>query len=476
MAWTKLDDDTVVTDQPLSAFVGKRLTDNTNAYAAQLSRSATFTYPTDSAGVPMVKWASTTLYRGTVLTVDVGINALFYNFRILCRTTNAAIGGTLIVQGIDDGTYVTKYFAGSATAVAVEIPFTYATPASGLRGFFVGWRSDTGTLVGSVNLAGAVGNQVFCEPTVPVAQFPFTLAAGSYTEMYHLLLISAANTLPAPAENARRTYQVCAFKHNLVADRPPEGVLVTYGDIETSPPILPTSTVVVGGGPSLGLVGNIYELGRLELYSITVEMVANQAGELAPYPYQQPTPINSIANRINAGMTSLQPNAANNISSGGFLGCVLPAGEEATFAFFVQTFKSVQQLLVSFRAVAYTLNQPSPDITFGVRDYQGNAVGTDITHLSMPVPRLGPRTRTDIRVPGEAGFINGVLAGDELWGLRDSMTSRDVQLGLPVRFTWGPNVAGDIAQGSNGTTDAVYYGTISATADLYIYGFHCKVQ
>ena len=205
-------------------------------------------------------------------------------------------------------------------------------------------------------------------------------------------------------------------------------------------------------------------------------MVANQAGELAPYPYQQPTPINSIANRINAGMTSLQPNAANNISSGGFLGCVLPAGEEATFAFFVQTLDSVQQLLVSFRAVAYTLNQPSPDITFGVRDYQGNAVGTDITHLSMPVPRLGPRTRTDIRVPGEAGFINGVLAGDELWGLRDSMASRDAQSGLPVRFTWGPNSAGDIAQGSYGTTDAVYYGTITATADLYIYGFHCRVQ
>ena len=471
MAWTKLDDDTVVTDQPLSAFVGKRLTDNTNAYAAQLSRSATFTYPTDSAGVPMVKWASTTLYRGTVLTVDVGINALFYNFRILCRTTNAAIGGTLIVQGIDDGAYVTKYFAGSATAVAVEIPFTYATPASGLRGFFVGWRSDeTESSSGQFVINGAVGNQVFCEPTVPVAQFPFTLGVG-YHEMYHVLRINPAAALPAPDGNARLTYQICAFRLNAVIDQPPVGVLVTYGDIETSPPILGTDTSNANQD-----ISNLYELGRLELYSITVEMVANQAGELAPYPYQQPTPINSIANRINAGMTSLQPNAANNISSGGFLGCVLPAGEEATFAFFVQTLDSVQQLLVSFRAVAYTLNQPSPDITFGVRDYQGNAVGTDITHLSMPVPRLGPRTRTDIRVPGEAGFINGVLAGDELWGLRDSMTSRDVQLGLPVRFTWGPNVAGDIAQGSNGTTDAVYYGTISATADLYIYGFHCKVQ
>jgi hypothetical protein len=331
-------------------------------------------------------------------------------------------------------------------------------------------------LAGSVTLAGAVGNQVFCEPTVPVAQFPFTLAAGSYTEMYHVLYINAANTLPAPAENARLAYQVCAFKHNLNADRPPHGVLITYADIETSPAILPTSTVTGGGGPGVGIVGNLYELGRLELYSITVEMVANQTGELAPYPYQQPTPINSIANRINAGMISLQPNAANNISSGGYLGCVLPAGEEATFAFFVQTNKSVQELLVSFRAVAYILTQPAPDITFGVRDYQGNTVGLDITHSNMPVPRLGPRTRTDIRVPGEAGFINGVLAGDELWGMRDAMAYRDVQAGLPVRFTWGPNVATEIAYGTPGSTDAVYYATITATADLYIYGFHCKVQ
>jgi hypothetical protein len=79
-------------------------------------------------------------------------------------------------------------------------------------------------------------------------------------------------------------------------------------------------------------------------------------------------------------------------------------------------------------------------------------------------------------VPGEAGFINGVLAGDELWGMRDAMAYRDVQAGLPVRFTWGPNVATEIAYGTPGSTDAVYYATITATADLYIYGFHCKVQ
>jgi hypothetical protein len=473
MAWTKLDDTTVVTDQPLSAFVGKRLTDNTNAYAAQLSRSATFTYPTTSVGAPKVKWASRG-YRGTVLTVDVGINALFYNFRILCRTTNPAIGGTLIVQGIDDGTYVTKYVPGSASAVAVAIPFTYATPASGLRGFFVGWSSELGESAGSVTLAGAVGNQVFCEPNG--AAFPFTLATGSYTEMYHALGIASGGTTPAPAGDALRLYQVCAFKHNVNAARPPHGVLVVWPNIEANPPIFGTDTVAPGAGPSAGWTGTLYELGRLELYSITIEVVANQTAELAPYPYQQPTPINSIANRINAGMTSLQPNAANNISSGGYLGCVLPAGEEATFAFFVQTNRSVQQLLVSFRAVAYNLTQQAPDITFGVRDYTGSTVGTDITHSNMPVPRIAGQTEWGVVDPSKAVFMNGVLAGDEKWGMRDAMDYRNAQAGLPVRFTWGPNVEGDIAWGSDGSTDGVYYGTITATADLYIYGFHCRVQ
>lgn len=473
MTWTKLDDDTCVTDQPLSAFIGKRLTDNVNSYAAQLSRLNTFVFPTTAAGAAKVKWASLGS-AGIAVTVDVGINALFYNFRIFCRTTNGSFGGTFTIHGIDDGTYVQKFFAGSATPTTVEIPFTYATPASGLRGFHIGWASEVGDLVGQVDVVGAVGNQVFCEPNS--AQFPFTLAAGSYTEMYHALLIDSTGTGPAPVGNARRTYQVCAFKHNLSADQPPHGVLVTYGDVETNPPILPTNTVGGGGGSTVGPAGNIYELGRLELFSIAVEVVASQTAEIAPYAYQQTTPINAIANRINAGMSELQPNAATSINSGGFLGCVLPAGQELTFAFFIQTNRSVQQLLVSFKAVAYLLSDAAPDITFGVRDAQGNTVGTDITHPNMPVPRVAAKTRTDRRVPGEASFMNGVLAGDELWGMRDAMAYTDVMMGLPVRFTWGPNVEAEIAWGEDGSVDTVYYGVITATSDLYIYGFNCKVQ
>jgi len=470
MTWTKLDDDTCVTDQPLSAFIGKRLTDNVNAYAAQLTRLNTFVYPTTSAGAPKVKWASTSIGRGTAITVDVGINALFYNFRILCQTTNASLGGTFTIHGIDDGVYVQKFFAGSATATVVEIPFTYATPASGLRGFHIGWTSEVSvSSSGQFIINGGVANQVFCSPS-PAAQFPFTLAAG-YHEMYHLLRIASSGGLPSPDGDARLYYQICAFRFNTLAAQPPVGVLVTYGDIETTPPILTTDTS--NGNQK---VSNLYELGRLELYSIAVEIVANAPVEIAPYAYQQPTPINAIANRINAGMSELQPNAATHITSGSFLNCVLPAGEELTFTFFIQTDKSVQQLLTSFKAVAYTLGQATPDITFSVRDAQGATVGTDITHVNMPVPRVAAITRSDRRVAGTAGFMNGVLAGDEKWGLRDAMSYTDVMMGLPVRFAWGPNVQNDIAWGQDASVDTVYTGIITATSDLYIYGFNCKVQ
>jgi len=136
---------------------------------------------------------------------------------------------------------------------------------------------------------------------------------------------------------------------------------------------------------------------------------------LPPYAYQQPTPLTRLNNYIDAAMRNLQPNAATNITTGGFLGCVLPAGESATFAFFVQTQKSVQQLDVSFRAVAYLQTQDVPDIIFGVRDYQGNVVGTDILRESVPVPRVIAQTKMAPE-EGSAVFMNGVLAGDQLAG------------------------------------------------------------
>jgi hypothetical protein len=467
MAWTKLDDDAVAADQPLSAFVGNRLTANVNTYIKELQRSATFVYPTTAEGAAKVKWASMMGRRGTVITVDCGTNASDFVFKVFYKTTNAAVGGTLYVRDIDAGNTVSVPVPGSASVTSIEVPFlTYGV--RGLRGFHISFESNASvSAVGTVEVVGGVGNQVFCEPFG--SNYPFTLATGYY-EMYHFISFDPGTGNPAPAADARLQYQVCAFKHNPSPDRPPHGVLVVWPNLEVTPPILTTNTT---GAPKT--TANLFELGRLELFSITVEMSWPTNNRLLPpYVYQQPTPLIQVNNYIDSVMRNLQPDAATNISSGGYLGCVLPAGEELTFAFFIQTFRSVQQLDVSFRAVAYNQAQDVPDITFGVRDYQGNTVGTDILRESVPVPRITGQTTMEPQ-DGAAVFMNGVFAGDQLWGMRDAMDLDNALMGMPIRFTWGPNLENEIAQGSNGTTDAVYYGTITATADLYIYGFNCRV-
>ena len=471
MGWFKLDDTLTVADEPLSAFLGYGLTRNVNAYPSALRRLGTFAYPTTSAGAAKVKWASYWEPRGTVLTVDVGINATDFVFNVFYKTTNAAIGGKLYLRHLDSGAQVLVNIAGTASTTSVEIPFTTTQPLSGLQGFMVGFQSDvSGARVGSVEIDGAVGNQVFCSPAS--SAYPFTLTTGYY-EMYHLLKFDPVETRPAPRGRALLNYQVCAFRHNTNAERPPHGVLLIWPEIEMQPAILPTDSTTSGGDK---ILADIYELGRLELFSITVEVVrALDQKLLAPLAYQQTTIINGLNNQINASMMELQPDAGSLLTSDGYLGCVLPAGQEATFAFFFQVDDSVQQLLVSFQCVTFNGDQTtSPDITFGVRDDLNTAIGSDITYTEVSVPRFSGQTTRSSR-SGTTVYMNGVLAGDENWGMRDAMLEREAAKSTPVRFTWGPNVAGDFSKGSNGSTDSVYYGTITATSDLYLFGFNCRV-
>ena len=467
MGWFKLDDTVTQPDEPLSAFIGYSLTRNVNAYPSALARLATFTYPTTAAGQPTVKWASFWEPRSTVLTVDVGINAFNFIVKVYFRLTNTALGGNFYLRHIDSSTQVTVPVASTVGATMIEIPFSTLQPLSGLQGFLFGWQSDVSEEpVGSVELVGAVGNQVFCEPNTGTP-FPFTLATGSYTEMYHLLKIDPASTRPAPAARALLNYQVCAFRHNTNPDRPPHGVLLIWPELETQPAILPTATAATGGTK---MTGSIYELGRLELYSITFEVARALDQELlAPYAYQQTTAINAINNKVNASMMLLQPDAGTLLSSGGFLGCVLPAGEAATFAFFVQNRDVVLTLQVSFRAITFNDAQTSnPTITFRVRNPAGTTVGNVVTQTDLSIPRFTGQT-TRASSPTTTIAMNGVLAGDQKWGMRDAMTVREINKGTPVRFQWGPNTVGAIDRGT------VYYGSLTATSDLYIFGFNCRV-
>jgi len=469
MSWTKLDDDAVMPDQPLSAFVGKRLTDNQNSYTDELTRLSTFSYQTTAAGAAKVKWASIFGRRGTVVTVNVGVASGTYAFKVFCRTTNPALGGTIHIRDIDAGVTVSQHVAGTATPTSVSIPYV-TNQVSGLRAFHVSWESDIGEeTVGSVLVNGAVDNQVFCE--ADSGAFPFSYAPGSFHEMYHMLVLGTGAAQPSPLGDALHKYQVCTFKHNVGASIPPEGVLTVWPSIEVNPPIFPTTT---GGGPKPTITSYLYELGRIELYSISVETYSNPNNNPPPYVYQQTTPITRLNNKIDAFMPLLQPDACTSLSRGGLLGQVIRAGSVATFAFFIQTNKSVQTLNVSFRAVAIDQTQDAPDLTFSVLDYQGNTIGTDVVKTSVPVPRVTGQTTMEPR-EGAAVFMNGVLAGDGNWGMRDAMDLDQALMGLPVRFTWGPNASTDINQGSTGTSDAVYIGRLATTSDIYVYGFNCRV-
>jgi len=472
MGWFKLDDTLTVADEPLSAFLGYGLTRNVNSYPNELRRLGTFAYPIETPGRPKVKWASYWEPRGTMITVDVGINATDFTFQVYYRTTNVSLGGKLYVRHADSGAQVEVAAPGSAGTLA-EIYYTTTQPLSGLQGFFIGFQSDVSdSSVGSLEPVGSVASQVFVNPTGGGGGgYPFTLATG-FHEMYHLLKIDPVITRPAPAANALLNYQINAFTHYAAGDTPPQGVLLIWPVLEVQPAIM--STDITSGTTKMS--ANLYELGRLELYSISVEVErALDQGLVNPYAYQQTTSINDMNNQVNASMMQLQPDAGSILSSDGFLGMILPAGEEATFAFFVQNEDVVLTLNVSFQCITYNGSQTStPDITFGVRDSTGGTIGTDITQTRVSVPRFGAQmTRTSSDTTMVA--MNGILAGDGRWGMRDAMPMREVFKSTPVRFTWGPNNKGDIPWGQPATANTVYYGTISATTDLYIFGFNCRV-
>ena len=468
MGWFKIDDSIAAPDQPLAAAVGYGLTRNVNAYPSALTRLNTFAYQTDDGGRAKVKWASYWYPRGTVVTVDVGIKATDFVFNVFYRTKLGSLGGKLYVRHVDSGVGVTVTAPGTATPTSIEIPFTSTQPLTGLQGFFIGWTSDVSEeSVGAVQMVGSVGNQVFCDPATG-NPFPFTYPAGTYTEMYHLLRIDPAVTRPAPAANALLNYQICAFKHNSNVNQPPHGALLIWPELEIQPAILPTGTSVGGGSTKIN--ADIYELGQIQLFSITVEVArATQLGLLPPYNYQQTTAITALDNQINATMMQLQPDAGSLLNSGGFLGCVLPAGTAATFVFFVQNKDVVLTLNTSFQCITFNGDQSSsPDITFGVRDYTGATVGTDITYTQVSVPRYGAET-TRYTTDTTMVAMNGILAGDGNWGMRDCITITEAQKSMPIRFTWGPNLPHQLQ------ANQPYYGRITATTDLYIFGFNCQV-
>jgi hypothetical protein len=268
----------------------------------------------------------------------------------------------------------------------------------------------------------------------------------------------------APFGNARLDYQVCLFSHR--SGNNPHGVFTIWPELEQTPAFLPTFY-----DGQMQFTGTLIGLGVVNLYGISMAVVEIDDGVLVPpTAFSQTTPPARLANNIGNTLTRCRPALCSNVSSYGMLGCVLPADEPISFAFAVQN-KGDYGLAISFKCFGYNGGaSPAPDFTLTVFEaFTDTPVIGPVTLSKLSIPRMQPQT-TETESGAAAFAVNGILAGEGKWGLRDSMTITQTGRGTTVRFLTDATTLGGIAG-----EGVAYYATITATTDVYIYGFSARL-
>lgn len=458
--WKKIDDATTVEQQPYSAFLSKRLTTNVNAYPTDLARNNVSAWPYETP----VRWASYGQPTGTIVTVDCGLNARQLRFRISYRTDTNTAGGTIVIQHVDSLTRTNRFVAPDTRPTTIDIDFVLTTPVRGVQSFFVGWISDDDVTLGTVAVKGGVANQIYLATG---GTWAFPVAAGQSAEMHARLHFNDTPNVGelAPFGNARLDYQVCLFSHR--QGNNPHAVFTIWPELEQTPAFLPTFY-----NNGLQLVGTLIGLGVLNLYGVAAIVTDATDGTLtAPTAFAQTTPPTALANNIGNALTRLRPALCNNVSSTGMLGCVLPAEEPLSFAFAIQN-KVDTGIAVNFKCYGYNGAEVSnPDFTLTVFDaLTDNVVIGPITLSKVSVPRMQPQT-TESESAAAAFAVNGIVASEGKWGLRDSLPLTQTNRGTTIRFLTDATRIGAIEIGG---VNALY-ATITATTDVYIYGFSARL-
>ena len=458
--WQKIDDATCAPEQPYSAFLAKSLVRNVNSYPTDLARRTVAAWPLENP----VRWASYGQPTGTVLVCDCGLNAHRLTFRASYSTDTVTGGGRFVVRHIDSGAEVTRFVSGDTNYSTIDIEFPLSASLRGSHAFFFGWISDDDETLGLVAIKGAVANQVYLGREL---NWIYPVPAGQSAEMHARLHF---NTTPnvgelAPIADGRLDYQVCLFSHRQGND--PHAVFTIWPEIEQTPAFLPTFY-----DNGLQMTAALIGLGVLNLYGVAMIVTESIEGALtAPTAYSQTTPPTAVANNIGVALSRLTPSLCCNASSTGMLNTVLRARETLSFAFAVQN-ESEFSLSVTFKCYGFNgAANPAPDFTLTVYDALHNTeVFRPITLSKIPVARMQPQT-TETESGAAAFNVNGIVASEGKWGLRDSMTITQTDRGTTVRFL----------------TDAFYlypietygrqsfYATIECTSDVYIYGFLARL-
>lgn len=465
MAWQKLDDELTDpnSEEPLSALLVRGLTRNVNGYPAGLSRAVAFAF--DNETLPL-QWASYDQPTGFVFTADVGNSATQIVFDVVGNTKTATAGGTLVFWHLDSMTSRRLPVAADQTLTLRDLTFDFATPVSGLQGFFVGWQSDVGDDLGWVWTRGGVENQIFVDQGNGAGHWAFPVGAGLGAEQHLLLVVDSVTNAGnvQPTADARREYQICYFRH--FNNNNPDGTFVIWPELDQSPAVLPTR---YDGGSQVQ--GHVFDLGCFQLWSVSVSVLQVRDGNLAlPNAYDQATTLNAIASSASTFLTRAMPSLAVCNSSAGRFGRVLRAGDPLYFTFAVQN-NADWGVQVNFRAMSINIaqaNYADPDFVFDVLDATGNPIGTQSTLSKVSVPRFTPQPGYTVDASSLIA-ANGIYGNADEWGMRDSMPLSELMRLTPVSMRWSATPLDKLAGGN------VYTGQITCTSDIYLHAFFAQV-
>ena len=459
MAWSKLDEDRARSKEPWSAFLLKGLVDNANAYASELAPgfAAAWSYQHPP------KWASMLSFAGTTVVFNCGREATRVSFA-LNFDHHPTLTGYVQVAHPATGASVVEEIPGGTAGVALSLNLPNAV--SGPQEFQVLYKSSMAEeSLGHFHCFTAIGSQV------AVRDGTLDVAASAGRQFWALVLTTSNVDAGQPiAPGGFHQYQIGRVNPTTTAGggNHADGYLITWPDVESSPPILRTTSTFVNQAPNY-VEGNIYELSWISLLGVAFKVTDNQATTVPMvYAHDLAQSVSGIprSQRLFAGNQLIQV-AACAAKDAGFLGCIVGPGAPMLHLYAADE-NGTANLIFRMRFMRFNNLLARLEGTLSVAEVTpGPVFNTLITYDlgSLSPPAVRGRQTVD-----QVGFVttavNGVYLGSEQWGMADAAFPLDLSNGQIFTKSLSFPVQG------LGATGAVYAIQFETTAEVYVASFY----
>jgi hypothetical protein len=437
----------------------KGLTDNANAYAAELAPgfSAAWSYQHPP------KWASMLAFAGTTVVFNCGRNATACTFA-LNFDHHATLTGYLMISHPATGASVVEEIAGGTAVVSMTLALPNAV--SGPQEFQVLYKSSMAEeSLGHFHCFTAIGNQV------AVRNGSLNVAANAGRQFWAVEFTGTNVDAGAPIPpGGFHTYQVGRVNPivNIGGGQHADGYLITWPDVENNPPILRSTSTFVQQAPNY-VQGNIYALSWISLLGVGFKVTANVASEVPMvYAHDLAQSVAGIprSQRLFAGNSLIQV-AACAAKDAGFLGCIVAPGGPLTKLYAADE-NGTANLTLRFRALAYQPTFTPPTCTISVTRVEPGPIiepllSFDLGILAIPLMRA----RSSFEQRGFCTLaINGVNFGADEWGMADASFGDDLNSPPIIEQTLRFPVQ------SLGATSAIYAIQVDFTSEVYVASFY----